>query len=66
MISMKTALTRITTDHSEIRKWVKERKGHPIQQLPIIGNAQAIYFDDKEKLIVGESDPRGEGKAIGY
>ena len=27
---MKTALTKITTDHSEIRKWVKERKGHPI------------------------------------
>ncbi|MFA4886841.1 MAG: hypothetical protein WC595_01385 [Candidatus Nanoarchaeia archaeon] len=27
---MKTALTKITTDHGEMRKWVKERKGHPI------------------------------------
>ena len=27
---MKTALTKITTDHGEMRKWVKERKGNPI------------------------------------
>jgi gamma-glutamyltranspeptidase / glutathione hydrolase len=43
-----------------------ERRGHPIVESGAIGNVQAIYFDPETEMINGESDPRGEGEALGY
>lgn len=43
-----------------------QRRGHPIIENPVIGNVEAIAFDQESGLIMGESDPRGEGEAAGY
>lgn len=43
-----------------------QRRGHPFVEVPAIGNVQAIHFDPESQLIVGESDPRGDGQADGY
>ena len=43
-----------------------ERRGHPVIQRDSIGNVQAITFDHKENVIIGISDSRGEGEALGY
>lgn len=43
-----------------------ENKGMAVSQTSAIGNVQAIYFDSDQKWIVGQSDPRGEGRAEGY
>ncbi len=44
-----------------------ERRGHHVTEVKEpIGNVQAIYFDRENERLVGESDPRGEGKAEGY
>ncbi len=42
------------------------RRGHRVIEIPNFGNAQAIYFDREREVLVGESDPRGEGEALGY
>ena len=42
------------------------RRGHPIEHQDAYGNVQAVYFDQDNDVIVGESDPRGEGKAEGF
>lgn len=44
-----------------------QRRGHPIAENPAIGNIQAVYFDpETDGFMNGESDPRGEGQALGY
>ena len=43
-----------------------ERRGHPVVHRALTGNVQAIFFDVDVKAVVGESDPRGEGVALGY
>lgn len=42
------------------------KRGHQIQKIDFFGNAQAVHFDEYHDRIVGESDPRGDGKASGY
>ncbi len=43
------------------------KRGHAVLSQPAFGNVQAILLPlRKNGRIVGESDPRGEGKALGY
>lgn len=42
-----------------------ERRGHPVVLSPVIGNVQAIHFDFETDTIIGLSDPRGNGEALG-
>jgi gamma-glutamyltranspeptidase/glutathione hydrolase len=51
-------------DQAEIVKELK-RRGHPFAVREPFGNVQAIRFEGEGK-IVGASDPRGEGEALGY
>ena len=43
-----------------------EKKGHVVESNSFFGNAQAIYFDPQSDVIIGESDPRGEGQSAGF
>lgn len=43
-----------------------EKRGNTVIQEPAIGNVQAVYFDRRKNVLIGESDPRGEGKAEGF
>ncbi|MBN1688594.1 MAG: gamma-glutamyltransferase [Candidatus Omnitrophica bacterium] len=43
-----------------------ERRGHPIRHEPSMGIAQAVWFDEDNHAVYGETDPRGEGSALGY
>lgn len=45
----------------ELQRW-----GHPIWDAGVLGNVQAIHFDEDEGFIYGESDPRADGEAMGY
>lgn len=40
--------------------------GHDVMMREAYGNAQAIFWDPARGVLVGESDPRGEGQASGY
>ena len=43
------------------------RRGHNVTRtLSPHGGAQAIYIDDREGVLVGGSDPRKDGMALGY
>lgn len=42
-----------------------ERRGHGVQEKEVIGNVQMIYFEEGGKIMIGSSDPRGEGEAMG-
>ena len=41
-------------------------RGHTVVRNAFYGNAQVIEFDAENGVLVGVSDPRGEGKAEGY
>ena len=41
-------------------------RGHRFETTTYMGNAQAIFVDQKTKFRYGASDPRGIGKALGY
>ncbi len=43
-----------------------EKRGHEVIVLEPSGNVQAVYFDQESGLILGASDPRGEGRARGF
>ena len=47
-----------------------EKKGHEIigEDMPVnqVGGGQAIYRDPNEKVLLGASDRRKDGCAIGY
>jgi len=58
-------LEREITENALLMESLKE-KGNTIQVKEPLGNAQAIFFDRESGQIVGESDPRGEGKAAGF
>lgn len=41
--------------------------GHRLDETgPNMGSVQAIFFDEKRGLLLGASDPRGYGEAVGY
>ncbi len=40
--------------------------GHDVLLKETYGNAQTIAFDEDRHVILGESDPRGEGQAAGF
>lgn len=42
------------------------QKGNEILYKDDFGNAQAIYFEKHNEIILGASDPRSEGRAAGY
>jgi gamma-glutamyltranspeptidase/glutathione hydrolase len=43
------------------------RRGHPVMRSPKpLGGAQAILIDEDEGVLVGASDPRKDGCALGY
>ncbi len=42
------------------------QKGNEIIYKDDFGNAQAIYFEKHNEIILGASDPRSEGRAAGY
>ncbi len=52
--------------HNRFLRRELERRGHPIVNAQVLGNVQAVYFDHAGGFIYGESDPRGEGEALGY
>jgi gamma-glutamyltranspeptidase/glutathione hydrolase len=52
-------------EDSEIIKMLRKR-GHRFREREPFGNAQAIFFDEDKETLVGVSDPRGEGRALGY
>lgn len=43
-----------------------KKRGHTFTIHEPFGNAQAVAFEDNGNTLVGASDPRGEGEALGY
>ena len=43
-----------------------ERRGQSVVLNSVMGNVQAVYFDSEKNKIIGASDPRGDGEALGY
>ena len=41
-------------------------QGYAVKHNDSFGNAMGVWFDETERVLVGASDPRGEGKAEGY
>jgi gamma-glutamyltranspeptidase/glutathione hydrolase len=61
---------KITFEHRAFQTDVLERLsslGHRLDETgSIIGTVNAIFFDEKHGLLLGASDPRGYGEAVGY
>lgn len=58
---------RIERSYSAELKAELEAKGHKLVDLPLpIGGAQAILIDRARGILIGGSDPRKDGLALGY
>lgn len=51
-------------DNEKLRGALQKR-GHSIENVEPFGNVEAIYFDGGSGFIIGASDSRGEGEAMG-
>ena len=58
---------KLESGYSELISEELEKKGHKIQRPDQpIGGAQAIIHNKKEDILIGGSDPRKDGYALGY